>query len=253
MSETSSCRANSSLVLAENSKEQGAQIVTTKAAKSLKRTDDEVRQIMLEYFHKRNQQATSRRGKHNGAAVTVSVLRSELKASHGLTAQEVHANLTYLLSHGWVEEEVIQKSFTTGKGAVVPSTTPYYVITAAGIDKIGGPSAFMRNRFEGIKIEATGQNIITIGDGNQIEARYRDAGEAFSQLAEAIKQSSSIEEAKKVDLVADINSMQDQLAKSQPNKTVLQTLWDGIETATKAAGLVELADKVASLIRHLFE
>jgi hypothetical protein len=207
---------------------------------------------MLEYFFNRNHQATSRRGKHTGAAVTVSVLRSELKASHGLTAQEVHANLTYLLSHGWVEEQTVHKSFATSKGAVVPSTTSHYVITATGIDKIGGPSAFMRNRFEGIKIEATGQNIITIGDGNQIEARFRDAGEALSKLAEAIKFSSTIEEPKKLDLVADINSMQDQLAKSEPNKTVLRTLWEGIETASKAAGVVELVDKVTSLIHHLF-
>jgi hypothetical protein len=110
----------------------------------------------------------------------------------------------------------------------------------------------MRNRFEGIKIEATGQNIITIGDGNQIEARYRDAGEALSQLADEIKQSPNIEEPKKLDLVADINSMQDQLAKSQPNKTVLRTLWGGIEAAAKVAGLVTAADKVVALIHHLF-
>src|SRR5580704_2308251 len=35
---------------------------------------------------------------------------------------------------------------------------------------------FTRDRFEGIKIEATGQNIITLGDGNQVNAQFQALG-----------------------------------------------------------------------------
>jgi hypothetical protein len=215
-------------------------------------TDDKLRQIILRFFYDRNCNATSVRGKHSGAAVSISVLRSELKTSHGLTRQQVVSNLTYLLSQGWVEEKPVAKSFATPRGSIVPSVTTYYIITAAGIDRIGGPSEFMRDRFEGIRIQATGQNIITIGDGNQIEARFKDVGEALANLADAIKASEELDDSSKLDLVADINSMQDQLAKKKPNKGVLQSLWGGVETAAKAAGIVEAATKVAGLLESVF-
>jgi hypothetical protein len=93
----------------------------------------------------------------------------------------------------------------------------------------------MRDRFEGIRIHAAGQNIITIGDGNQIEARFKDVGEALANLADAIKSSEDLDDSAKLDVVADINSMQDQLAKKKPNKGVLQALWTGVETTAKGS------------------
>jgi hypothetical protein len=213
--------------------------------------DDEVRQIMLQYFYDRNKKATSRRGKTTGAAAPISVIRAELKASHGLSIQQVQSNLTYLLSQGWVEDQPISKSFTTSKGGVVPAATSYYIITAAGIDKIGGPSEFTRDRFEGIRIEATGQNIITLGDGNQVNARYREVGEALSELRQAFKSSDKLDENAKVDVVVDIDSMQDQLAKPNPNKSVIQSLWEGINRAASIAGLADAAAKVAPFIAGL--
>src|SRR5687767_5222686 len=102
-------------------------------------TDDQVRQILLQFFYERNCNASSIRGKRTGAAVSISVLRAELKCSHGLTQQQVVSNLTYLLSQGWVDEKPVAKSFATPRGSIVPSITMYYIITAAGIDKIGGP------------------------------------------------------------------------------------------------------------------
>jgi hypothetical protein len=121
------------------------------------RTDDEVREIILRYLYDRNKNATSRRGKSTGAAVTISVMRAELKVSHGLSGQQVHGNLTYLESQGWVQDQPVTKSVMTNSGGMIPSTTSYFIITAAGIDRMGGPSVFTRDRFEGIKIEATGQ------------------------------------------------------------------------------------------------
>ena len=63
------------------------------------RSDEEIRRIILRYFYDRNKNATSMMGK-KGSAVRTSVLKSELKAAHGLSQQEVQSNLTYLLSQG---------------------------------------------------------------------------------------------------------------------------------------------------------
>lgn len=220
--------------------------------KQASRTDDAIREILLRYLHDRNRAATSRRGKATGAAVTISVMRADLKSSHGLSAQQIHSNLTYLLSMNWVEDQPLAKTFTTSKGGVVPAATSYYIITAAGIDRIGGPSLFTRNRFEGIKIEATGQNIITLGDGNQVNARFQDLGEALSVLRKAISTSPRLEDTKKMEIVVDIDTLQSQLARLSPDRLLVQGLWERINRAAALAGLADAAVKVGGLIASLF-
>ena len=216
------------------------------------RSNDEVRDIILRYLYARNQNATSRRGKSTGAAVTISVTRAELKAGHGLTAQQIHSNLTYLESQGWAEDRPVTKSVPTKAGVSIPSTTSYYIITAAGIDKIGGPSAFTRDRFEGIRIEATGQNIITLGDGNQVNARFEALGQSLSEMRQAIKESGKIPDAQKMELVVDVDTLQMQLARPAPNRDLVSKLWEGVNRAASIAGLVDAAAKVSALITAMF-
>jgi hypothetical protein len=224
-----------------------------KKPKAIPLSDDQVRQVILKYLYDRNRRSTSRRGKSTGAAATISVIRADLKATHGLSAQQIHSNLTYLLSQGWVEDQPVAKSFTTSRGGVVPSTTSYFIITAAGIDKISGPSEFTRNRFEGIRIEATGQNVITLGDGNQVNATFRELGEALSSLRREIKASHAIEDARKMELVVDVDTLQDQLARPTPNQVVVRSLWENINRAAAIAGLGTAVAQVAGLIAHLLK
>src|SRR6266540_5218035 len=169
-------------------------------------TNDEIRSLMLQYFYDRNKNATSSMGK-KGSAVKISDVKAELKAVHGLTQQEVQSNLTYLLSEGWVQEKSVEKQVVAKGGTVIPSVTKYYQITAAGIDKIEGPGEFTMPKFHDIKIEATGQNIITLGDGNQINAQFGELGEALAELRAAIT-GSDAPEAQKLSLVADIDTVQ---------------------------------------------
>src|SRR5947208_10458958 len=103
-------------------------------------------------------------------------------------------------------------------------------------------------KFKGIKIEATGQNIITVGDGNQVNARYQDAAGALVDLKKALLQSASVTEGEKLDIVADIDSIQSQLAKANPNRTVIQGAW---ETVKKLDTVLELTDKVKKVTAFL--
>ena len=183
-------------------------------------TNTEIRRIMLQYFYDRNSNATSARGK-KGSAVKISDVKKELKAANELTQQEVQSNLTYLISQGWAEEDTVEKSFTAPGGTVIPSSTNYYKITAAGIDKIEGPGEFTMTKFHGIKIEATGQNIITLGDGNQVDATFGDLGTSLAELRTAITKSEA-PEAQKLTLVADIDTIQSQLAKREPNEGIVK-------------------------------
>jgi hypothetical protein len=201
---------------------------------------------MLQYFYDRNKSATSMMGK-KGSAVRTSDLKSQLKAAHGFSQQQVQSNLTYLLSQGWVEEKPIAKTFTPKGGSVVSSVTNYYIITAAGIDKIDGPGEFTMDRFHGVKIEATGQNIITVGDGNQVDAKFGNIGEALAELRNAIT-AAEIGEAEKLTYVADIETIQSQLAKRAPNRSIIAAAWETIKGAAAINGCSALVTKVAGFI-----
>lgn len=209
-------------------------------------SNNEIRRIMLQYFYDRNKNATSARGK-KGSAVKISDVKKELKTSHGLTQQEVQSNLTYLISQGWVEEDTVEKSFTAPGGTVIPSSTSFYKITAAGIDKIEGPGEFTIPKFHGIKIEATGQNIITLGDGNQINAKFSELGQSLAELREAIAKSNA-PEAEKMGLVADIDTIESQLAKPEPNRGIIRSAWETVKAAAAINGCTALVGKVAGLI-----
>ncbi|HUQ98376.1 MAG TPA: hypothetical protein VM166_02915 [Gemmatimonadaceae bacterium] len=207
----------------------------------------DVRTIMLRYFYERNKAATSARGKH-GFAIKISDIRKELKASHGLTQQEVIGNLNYLISQGWIAEEQVAKSVPLPSGTIIPQATSYYKITAAGIDKIEGPGEFTMDKFDGIRIEATGQNIITLGDGNKVNVRFSDVAGALGELRQAIIQSTAITEAEKLDAVADIESVESQLVKSVPNTAVVSGAWEGLKKFETTLGIAEKAVKVGQLL-----
>lgn len=157
-------------------------------------------------------------------------------------------NLNYLMSQGWIAEEQIEKSVPLPSGTIIPQATSYYKITAAGIDKIEGPGEFTLDKFKGIKIEATGQNIITVGDGNQVNAEYKDAAGALVDLKQALLRTESVTEAQKLDAVADIDSIESQLAKATPNRTVIRGAWEGVKRLDTVLGLAEKVGKVAGLL-----
>jgi hypothetical protein len=209
-------------------------------------TNDEIRRIMLQYFYDRNRNVTSSMGK-KWSAVKISDVKRVLKAHHNLTQQQVQSNLTYLLSQGWVEEKAVEKQVRAIGGTVIPAVTKYYQITAAGIDKIEGPGEFTMPKFHGINIQATGQNIITLGDGNQVNAQFRDLGQGLVELREAITKSDAAE-ADKMSLVADIETIQSQLAKPEPNTSIVRVAWEAVRGAAAISGCAELVHKVAALI-----
>ena len=211
------------------------------------RSSNEIRQILLQYFYDRNRNATSIMGK-KGSAIKISDIKSELKTQHQLSQQEVQSNLTYLISQGWVEEREVQKQFQAKGGTVIPSTTKFYQITAAGIDKIEGPGEFTRSTFQGIKIEATGQNIITLGDGNQVNAQFSDLGQALADLSNAIT-GSDAPEADKISYVADIHTIQTQLAKPEPNVGIIQAAWTAVKGAAAIGGCATLVSRIGELIQ----
>jgi hypothetical protein len=212
--------------------------------------NDEIRRQLLRYFYERNANATSRFGK-KGSAVKIRDVKTDLKARHGLTQQEVVSNLEYLIDREWVNTEKVEKTVRVS-GGTVPSSVTWYKISAKGIDKIEGESEFQpKERYPGINITATGTNTITLGDGNVVNVRYSQLHEALTNLKQAIVESTSLSEAEKLDAAVDIESIKDQLAKPQPNTAIIGHLWGSIKEAAVAAGLAANVATLAPLLGRL--
>ncbi len=194
--------------------------------------------------------ATSRFGK-KGSAVKISDAKRDLKARFGLSQPQVMSNLTYLIDRNWVKTVEIEKTVSLPSGTV-PSTVTWYEISALGIDKIEGESEFQpKERYEGINITAMGSNVITLGDGNVVNAEYRDLHAELNDLKRAIVSSQSLSDLQKLEVSADIESVKDQLAKARPDKTIVARLWAGIQNIVIASEFIELVHKVGVLIHPL--
>lgn len=213
--------------------------------------NDKIRAQILQYFYARNASATSRMGK-KGSAVKISDVKRELKDRHKITQQQVVSNLTYLIDMGWVKTFEIEKQVGTRGGTMVPSSVTWYEITATGIDKIDGESEFTTaSRFEGVNIQATGTNVITMGDGNIVNVDHRELHAELNALRDRLTAAEGLSEAAKLEVVADIESLKDQLAKPTPNQTVVKSLWAAIERAAVVAGLTEFAVTIGPHVQHL--
>jgi hypothetical protein len=215
-----------------------------------RKPNNEIRKLMLDYFYSRYSNGNSMRGK-KGTSVRISDLKSAMRQQHDLKPQEVVSNLTYLLDQGWIKTDTVTKQFTTPRGTLVPSTTEFYVITSAGVDRLEGKGEFTMPKFHGINIQATGRNIITVGDGNQVNADFEDLGKALSDLRESLLKSKA-EEADKLNYVAEIETIQSQLAKPTPNKGILRAAWDGLEALSTIEGCAGAMQRALPLITQLF-
>jgi hypothetical protein len=183
--------------------------------------------------------------------VKISDAKRELKAQHDLSQQQVISNLTYLIDREWVKTVDIEKTVRV-KGGTIPSTVTWYEIAAPGIEKIEGESEFAPpERYPGIKITASGSNILQLGDGNVVNAQFSQLHTELQSLKEAVSFSASLTEADKLETAADIETLKDQLAKPHPNGTVIGAVWKSIEKAVAVAGLVDYASRVVPLLQGL--
>ena len=94
-------------------------------------------------------------------------------------------------------------------------------------------------------------NVITLGDGNVVNARFSQLRECLDDLKGQITSSPVLGETQRLDVAADVESLKQQLAKESPDRTILGHLWSAIERAAAVAGVVDAAQKVWPLISPL--
>jgi hypothetical protein len=176
----------------------------------------------------------------------------QLKAQNGLTQQEVMSNLTYLVDRKWINREQVSKQQQTAHGTLVPSTTTWYCISSLGIEKLEGDSEYKpKEKFPGISLTATGQNVITLGDSNVVNVAFVDLYNELEKLKRAVAENPGMPAGEKLDVSADIESLKEQLAKQQPNSGIVKHLWGGIKSAVTVYHFIELVQAIDALVRPL--
>lgn len=213
--------------------------------------NDNIRSQILMWFYDRNKNATSQTGK-KGSSVKISDVKKGLKQKHGLTQQQVISNLNYLIDKGWINKNDVEKTIQVN-GGTVPSTVTWYAVSSTGIDKIEGESVFKEGgKYAGINIHATGSNVITLGDGNVVNVKYENLHNELSKLKEAVA-TSTLDDSQKLDVSVDIESIKDQLAKANPDKTMIGHLWSRIKDVATIGGFMQAISLVTPYITELIQ
>ena len=145
------------------------------------------------------------------------------------------AQLNYLISSEWVAKLTDERTFITRTGTQQPSQVDWYVITAKGIDKIEGASSeFVRqNPYSNVNITAV-NSAVQLGNGNVVNESFVDLAEKLAQLCQAIAASDLTEE-EKMSAIADIETINGQLAKPSPSKEIIEIAWDALANGNAAS------------------
>ncbi|MGE3792905.1 MAG: hypothetical protein AB7I38_03060 [Dehalococcoidia bacterium] len=90
-----------------------------------------------------------------------------------------------------------------------------------------------------------------IGDGNVVNQRHMALWSELDGLEKGIRQSSVFTDADKLSVIADIETLKEQLAKPEPEPGVVNTLWTQIERFVVGSQFAEYAARIGPFIAGL--
>ncbi len=205
--------------------------------------NDSIRNKILRYLY-------GLRGKARGPKsleVGIRELQAGLKKDK-IKQSDLISNLDYLVQKGWVRRTVETRPYTTPQGFTRQNEKVTYKISDVGIDRLEGASSYRReDTFSRINV-TTIRGVTVIGSGNVVNTNFTDASELLSELEKQLATSEGISDEDQLNALADIGTIQSQLAKPEPDMTIVQRAWHGAERIVTAAGLVELGAKIAMVL-----
>jgi hypothetical protein len=209
-------------------------------------SNDIVREIILKYLYDSWNVA---RGMESHKLM-VSQIYSELKKQN-IERKYVVRNLTYLIETKWVIEEIKEVIINLGKTKRTNEKKTYY-ISKDGIDFFDGNSKFQKtNRLVGINVNNLGNGIVVLGDNNIVRNEHKDLSEFLDKLGNQMRINSKLSDNEKIDYQGDIDTIKDQLKKSNSDKGIIKKSWNNLNKISTLAGIVGLYDKVKPLIDML--
>ncbi|MEM4383917.1 MAG: hypothetical protein QXH32_07045 [Candidatus Caldarchaeum sp.] len=209
---------------------------------------DQIRKMILSYLYNVHKRARSLKKTRVGIKVLKQYLRNL-----GLKEQKIVANLDYLIQSGWVKVENEVLEFKTPKGFIKKQVKSYYKITDLGINYFEGASEFQRvsKTLAGINITNV-HGVTVIGEQNVVvNTQFVDLYRKLSLLSEAVRNSTQLSDKEKLEYVAEIETIKNQLAKPSPDKNILKLAWEKLEPLAKISGIASFFKQVAELMMSL--
>lgn len=209
--------------------------------------NDIVRDAILRYLYERHRRAKSPKS----AGVGIRDIQKAMKDEHGYKQQEVASNLDYLIQKAWVREVIENRTFTTRRGTTQQAEKRSYKISDSGIDRLEIASMYQRPPV-GQHVNITNiKGVTVVGNENVVNTSFTDLARALQEVREAVLAAPKLDDEIKLNVIADIDSLQGQLQKPSPSKEVVRSLWGGIEKVVTAAGFGELVVRAARMIAPL--
>ena len=132
-----------------------------KKKENVKKTNDEIREIILKFFYDIHKKASNPKG----TKLMISKVKNGLKEI-GLESKEVISNLDYLIQTGFISKE--EETYQIRKGrSIFPSKKIYYKASDKAINHFEGISKFQKigKSIAGINITNI-QGVTIVGDQN---------------------------------------------------------------------------------------
>jgi len=204
---------------------------------------DEIRDRILRHLYSLHEQA-------RGPKAILTGIRDLQKAMkpQGISGTEVTSHLDYLEQKEWVKEVATSRPYKTPGGMVVESAAKKYKISAVGIDLLEGASAYQRpERARTINITNI-QGVALVGDGNVVNTQFTDVARELDELEAAVSSSDELTDAVKLNVLADISTIQSQIQKPDPDKGTIARAWSAIEKGANIGQLAEIAARIGPVI-----
>src|SRR5262245_15706939 len=217
-----------------------------RASSSMNPNDDR-RDKILRFLYDRHRMAQG----ITAIPIGIQDLRREMKNRHGLKRSEVASNLDYLIQIGWVRPEVKSRSFLTAGGMVLPREQTKYKISEVGINHLEAASMFKKPQAAGQVNITNVQGVTVVGEGNVVNAKFTGLSSALDQLDQAIADSQQLTDEQKLDAAGDISAIRAQVAKKNPNPSVIRGAWAGLKALPVLGNAADAIAKVSKLLSSL--
>jgi hypothetical protein len=183
--------------------------------------------------------------------IVIQDLRREMKKRHGMKRSEVASNLDYLIQIGWVRSEVKSRSFLTAGGMVLPREQTKYKISELGINHLEAASMFKKPQAASQVNITNVQGVTVVGDGNVVNAKFTELSSALDELDQAIADSQQLTDEQKLDAAGDISAIRAQVAKKNPNPSVIRSAWEGLKALPVLGNAADAIAKTGKLLCSL--
>ncbi|GIW53107.1 MAG: hypothetical protein KatS3mg082_2937 [Nitrospiraceae bacterium] len=209
--------------------------------------NDIVRDAILRFLYARHRKAKSPKS----AGVGIRDLQKAMKKEYGYKQQEVASNLDYLIQKGWVREVIENRTFTTKAGTTQQAEKRSYKISDTGIDRLEAASTYQRPPLAQQVNITNIKGVTVVGNDNVVNTSFTDLASVLNDMRAAVLACDTLTDEQKLEVVADIDSLQSQIQKPKPARQIIKALWGGIEKAVTAAGFGEIVAKAAAMIAPL--